>query len=98
MVQYGRKRLFLISIARVLLHKCSFSINISAFYFYRDGKITTQELLNALLKKEGLSREKALALCEVLDMDKDGSLDLDELKMVNKNYIIIYPELLYYPL
>ena len=50
--------------------------------FLRDGKITTQELFNALLKNEGLSREKALALCEILDMDKDGSLDLDELKRV----------------
>eukprot|EP00795_Rhopilema_esculentum_P012504 gene12504-3189_t len=48
----------------------------------RDGKITTQELLVALRKNDGLTEEKALQLCQVLDIDNDGTLDLDELKRV----------------
>eukprot|EP00794_Sanderia_malayensis_P005380 gene5381-6053_t len=45
-----------------------------------DGIITTDELFIALQKNDGLSENKAREICELLDFDKDGSLDLDELK------------------
>ena len=50
--------------------------------YYRDGKITTDELYAVLQKNNGLSEEKARELCKLLDFDQDGSLDLDELKQV----------------
>ena len=53
---------------------------------FRDGKITTHELLAALQKNDGLSEEKARDLCELLDQDKDGTLHLDELKRV-RNFV-----------
>ena len=50
---------------------------------YRDGVVTTQELFEAIQKLRNAPTEtKTQRLLEVLDEDKDGAINLEELRKV----------------
>ena len=61
------------------------SVNLNAsLYFGRDGIVTTDELFDAIRKLRNAPDEtKTQRLIEVLDEDRDGELDLDELRKVS---------------
>ena len=88
-----------LGILLVLLYKC-IRKHIHFLYFCashkyfsndRDGIITTQELFEAIrTSKDAPTEDKARKICELLDMDKDGALDLDELKKVRPKDLQCY--------
>jgi hypothetical protein len=70
--------------------------------FCSDGKITTEELIGAIRKLQNAPSEaKCRKIADMLDQDKDGALDLDDVETVGyktinviailKRYQIIIP-------
>ena len=55
-----------------------------------DGKITIQEMINAVRRLNNApSEDKCRKIAEMLDQDKDGTLQLDEIGMVSFIFVAL---------